>query len=345
MKAALIALKTDTSSLSTVTHDPKTAFIDKAAITNTPMEDHRLRIAEVADPVAGPGNLLVRVESISIEGGDLMYRRFGLGGTNGVLGYAAAGEIISVGDKVQDFTVGQKVATFAADGSHATLRVAPADTCFLIPEGLDVSIAAAIPVAAGTAGRALELAYVGSGDTVMVTGATGGLGIAAVQLAASRGARVIALGSNPDNLEKTREYGATDVIVSKDVPASEQVRRLLGGNNVNVLIDTIGGALMGDVIDTMADHGRVVLLGGYGGLQQPIDAGQLLLRQLTITGCLFGGEMGAPHNRAMISELLLAASKGDYRVPVDETFPFEKIDAAHARAEERGRFGRVIVTV
>lgn len=348
MKAALIASSSGEILCTTqVTDVPgkKNDFLDKAAVTGQATGNNRLRIVEVPDPIAGPDDLLIRVEHISIEGGDLMFRRVGMGGRNNVLGYSAAGEIVAVGENVQGFSVGQKVTTFAADGSHATLRSAPAATCFHIPEGLDPAVAAAIPVAAGTAGRAMDLSGVGRDDTVMITGAAGGLGIAAVQLAALRGARVIATGTNAATLEKTRGYGATDTIVSRDEPTSVQVRKLLDGNKVTVLIDTIGGPVLGDAIETMSDHGRVVLLGGFAGLEQKIDAGQLLLRQLTVSDCLFGEEMGEPHNHAMIVRLLQSAATGALRVPIDRIFPFEEIDAAHARAEERGRFGRVIVTV
>jgi len=129
--------------------DTKADFVDKA-ITTTPRGEHRLHVAEVPDPVAGPEDLLVRIERISIEGGDLMFRQFGMGEKNGVLGYAASGEVVGLGEKVQGFTVGQKVVTFAGTGSHATLRAAPAATCFAVPFGLDLGVAAAIPVGAGS---------------------------------------------------------------------------------------------------------------------------------------------------------------------------------------------------
>lgn len=344
MKAALIEKKSSEEEMISGVKTSNTDFLDKAAILGKEA-DNRLRIAEVPDPVAGPDQLLVSIERISIEGGDLMARRLGIDGPAGVLGYCAAGEIVFVGENVQGFEIGQKVATFAGAGSHATLRSAPAATCFIVPEGLDLGVAAAIPVVAGTAERAMEIANVGKGDTVLITGAAGGLGIAAVQLAARRGARVIATGTNAATLEKTKEYGATDIINAKDKPASEQVRELLGGNGVTVLIDAICGPVLEDAIDTMADHGRVVLLGAFGGFDQKIDAGQLLLRQLTVSGCAFGEQMGQPKNVKMINELLQLASEGKFDVPIDEVFPFDDIDAAHTRAEQRGRFGRVIVTV
>lgn len=344
MKAALIDKQSTTEEISSDVKTSKPDFLDKAAILGKEA-DNRLRVAEIPDPVAGPDELLVRIESISVEGGDLMARRLGISGPNGVLGYCAAGEIITVGENVQGFKVGQKVATFAGAGSHATLRAAPAATCFIVPEGLDLGVAAAIPVVGGTAERAMEIANVGKGDTVLVTGAAGGLGIAVIQLAARRGARVIATGTNTTTLEKTKEYGATDIINAKSQPINEQVRELLGGNGVTVLIDTICGPVLEDAIDTMADHGNVVLLGAFGGFDQKLDAGQLLLRQLTVSGCAFGEQMGKPENVKMINELLQLASEGKFAVPIDQVFPFDEIDAAHTRAEQRGRLGRVIVKV
>jgi NADPH:quinone reductase len=347
MKAALIAdASGNVQGVPSAASDGKDDFLDKAAVASSPKGEFRLKVAEVPDPVAGPEDLLVRIEHISIEGGDLMFRQLGMAGPTGVLGYCAAGEIIGMGDKVTGFEIGQKVSTFAATGSHATLRVAPAATCFVVPNGLDLGAAATIPVVGGTAGRAMELANVGKGDVVLVLGAAGGLGIMAVQLAARRGARVIGTGTTAASLEKTRDYGVSDIIVvSEDRPASAQVRELLGGNKVDVLFDTIGGPAMADAFDLMAEKGRVVMLGGFGGLDEKIHAGQLLLRELMVTGCLFGAQMGEPANYAMVSDLLKLTAKGELRVPVDRTFPFDEIDAAHARAEERGRFGRIFVTV
>ncbi|MBP2167106.1 NADPH:quinone reductase-like Zn-dependent oxidoreductase [Erwinia toletana] len=317
----------------------------KAIIYDQPGEPEVLRLEDVADPTPADTELLIRVEAISIEGGDLVGRRYRAGGADAILGYAAAGEVLQVGKAVEGFAVGQKVTTFYWTGSHAELRVVPATNCFVVPPGLDMRIAAAIPVGPGTAAWALQLGALQRGQTVLILGAAGGVGIAAVQLAAKMGARVIGTGTSLASLEKLRQYGLTDAIVTGSRTASAQLRDLLGGNAVDLLIDNIGGPELSDGIEALREGGRAVLIGVLAGRNQPIDAGHLLMHRKTVIGCLFGPEMGDPQPRALVADLLEKALHGELQLPIDATFPLSEAAAAHRRAEERGRIGRVFITV
>jgi NADPH:quinone reductase-like Zn-dependent oxidoreductase len=317
----------------------------KAAIQTQAGGPEVLRIEELADPIPKDTEVLIRVEAISLEGGDLLARRHGRSVPPEALGYAAAGEIIQVGKAVNGFSVGQKVTTFNFNGSHAELRAVPAEHAFLVPEGLDMSVAAAIPCGPGTAAWTLDLGSLQSGQTVLVLGATGGVGNAAVQLAAKAGARVLGTGTNPDTLEKLKAYGLTHPLVTKDRPASERVRAVLGEEKVDLVIDNIGGHALVDALDVLKDGGRLVIVGVFGGFNQPIDAGHLLTHRQTVIGCFLGPVIGTPEVRAHVTDLLRLARQGEFEVPIDAVFPFAQIAAAHARAEERGRLGRVIVTV
>ena len=315
----------------------------KAAVYTQLGDPSVLHLAEVPDPVPADNELLIRVEAISIEGGDLIWRKTVLQTAPDILGYAAAGEILKVGSAVEGFSVGQKVATFNYKGSHAELRAVPAATSFIIPDGLDVKVAAAIPVGPGTSVFALHLGGLKKGETVLITGAAGGVGLGTVQLAAKAGARVIGTGTSRESLERLREYGLTDAIVIGDRPASEQIRDLLGGNEVDLLIDNVGGTALVDGLAVLKEGGRAVLVGVFGGLSQPIDAGQLLFHRHTVVGCMLGGVMGDPPVRALIDDLLKQALAGELEVPIDATFPLSEAAAAHRRAEQRGRIGRVIM--
>ena len=316
----------------------------KAAAYDSPGDPSVLQLAEVSDPVPASNELLIRVEAISIEGGDLLGRKgTARNGPDDVLGYAAAGEILQVGDAVEQFTVGQKVTTFNFTGSHAELRTAPAATCWLVPEGLDMKVAAAIPAGPGTAALALKLGGLKKGETVLILGAAGGVGLAAVQLAAKAGARVIGSGTSRESLEKLRTYGLSDLLVTGGRPVSEQVRDLLGGNRIDLLIDCVGGPALLDGLHTLKDGGRAVLVGVFGGFAQSIDAGYLLFHRLTVIGCLLGVVMGEPESYDIIRALLKQAAQGELKVPIDATFSLADAAAAHWRAEERGRIGRVIM--
>ncbi|HBO76622.1 MAG TPA: alcohol dehydrogenase, partial [Cupriavidus sp.] len=128
-----------------------------------------------------------------------------------------------------------------------------------------------------------------------------------------------------------------------DKPASEQIRALLGGNAVDLLIDNVGGTALVDGLHVVRDGGRGVIVGVFGGRNQPIDAGHLLVHRQTVIGCLLGPVMGEPDVHALIDDLLQQALRGELKVPIDATFTLAEAAAAHRRAEERGRIGRVIM--
>jgi NADPH2:quinone reductase len=316
----------------------------KAAIYHEAGGPDVLKYEDIGDPVPADDELLIKVEAISIEGGDLVGRRDLPPGINEVPGYAAAGTIAQLGKNVTDFEVGQKVTTFNWKGSHAELRAAPARNCFIIPDGLDIGIASTIPVGPGTAAWAIHLAKLQPGQTVLVLGAAGGVGLATVQLAAKLGARVIGTGTRKESLDQIREYGLNEGIIVGENPASEQIRSLLGGNEVDVIIDTIGGDALVDALNVLKEGGNAVLIGVFGGRSTMIDAGHLLKHRQTVIGCLLGPQMGDEVPRRLITELFEMALEGSLRIPIDATYPLADAASAHRRAEQRGRIGRVLMT-
>ena len=139
---------------------------------------------EVADPACHPKGIVFRVEAVSIEGGDLLHRVGApLARRPHVVGYQAAGTIIEVGAQVTDLRVGERVTTTGADGSHAALRAVAAQSAWRVPEGMDIRLAACIPIPFGTADDCLfEFGRLQAGETVLVQGGAGGVGLAAIQL-------------------------------------------------------------------------------------------------------------------------------------------------------------------
>lgn len=221
----------------------------------------------------------------------------------------------------------------------------PAAQSFLVPEGLDINVASTIVVGPGTAAWALKLARLQPGQTVLIVGAAGGVGLASVQLAARLGARVIGTGTSKESLGKLRDYGLNDGIVVGDVTASEQIRDLLGGNKVDVIIDNVGGPALVDALSVLKDGGVAILIGVFGNRSTLIDAGRILMRRQTIIGCLLGNEMGEAEPRRVVTEVFEMARDGKLIAPIDASFHLSDAASAHRRAEERGRIGRVIMTV
>ncbi len=305
-----------------------------------------LQLVDMPEPVIQDNEVLIAVEAISVEGGDIVARSSQPLQPGEALGYAAAGTIIQIGKSVTEFMIGQKVATFNWRGAYAERRAVAEHNCFLIPEGLDPGIAAAIPVGPGTAAWAFHLGKLMPGQNVLILGAAGGVGVAAVQLASSMGARVIGTGTRMESLEKLRSLGLHDAVIVADEQAGKQVRELLGGNKVDLLIDTIGGEALSDGISVLREGGKAILIGVLAGRNHMIDTEYLLLKRITLTGCLLGAEWSEKEiARELVKELMVLAANGKLTIPVDSTFTLDQVVKAHQRAEERGRLGRVLITI
>ncbi|WP_342240766.1 zinc-binding alcohol dehydrogenase family protein [Inquilinus sp. OTU3971] len=160
----------------------------KAAVYDRNGGPEVLRYEDVPDPVCPSDGVVVRHEAIAIEGGDLINRASSPPPHQGyIVGYAAAGEVVAVGSDVSDRHVGQKVTSFDLAGSHAGLRTVAASRTWLVPEGLDMPAAAALPIAFGTAHHCLfARGGLKSGEAVLIQAGAGGVGIAAIQLAIAR---------------------------------------------------------------------------------------------------------------------------------------------------------------
>jgi len=168
-----------------------------------------LHYGELPDPAVGPKSVLIRVEVISIEGGDLLNRIHTPPRTaHFVPGYQAAGTVIAVGEEVTRFQPGDRVVGFDWNGSHADLFAVPEHYCYPVPEGMDLMLASVVPIAFGTAYDALfTYGALQPGETVLVQGAAGGVGLAAVQLAAQAGATVIGTASSTQRLTRVTALG------------------------------------------------------------------------------------------------------------------------------------------
>lgn len=303
-----------------------------------------LHLVSRPDPVPGPSEVLIRVESISIEGGELLMRRLIDPGPDPIVpGYAAAGEIVAVGPGVSGFKPGDKVASFTFGGSYAELRVAPAATCWAIPKDADILAASAVPTAFGTAGLALHLAGVREGETVLVQGAAGGVGLAVVQMAALAGARVIGTSTSASSLALLKDYGLDDGIVVGERPTDEMVRELLGGRGADVLIDNVGGDALQAGLQSLEDGGRAVIVALAGSGSPLIDSRYILPHRLSVFGCFLTPVLGEPVVQQIIRQALQDYAAGRLKMPVDKVFPLCDVAAAHAHAELRGRFGRVFM--
>lgn len=316
----------------------------KAAIYRENGEPAVLEYRDVPDPVAGPGHILVAVEAISIEGGDLLHRRFlRPASVPHVVGYAAAGTIAAVGPGVAGFSIGQRVTTFGSEGSHAALRRVRADLAWHVPDGVDIIDAAAVPVTFGTADDALfKLGNLQAGQSVLVQGATGAVGWAAIQLAHMAGARVFGTVSSERHVGRLAELGMQHAI-DRNSDVAAEVRALNEGAGVDLVIDTIGGAALQQGVNALADGGRLVMVGMIDRQPHVVNASALLRTRKHLIGCMWGQVAHLPEMREAMDGLLARVAQGQLQVVIDRSFPLASAAEAHARAEQRGRIGRVIM--
>ena len=300
---------------------------------------------DVPDVTCYPGGIVIRVEAVSIEGGDTLNRWQGaMPRKPHIVGYQAAGEVIEVGSEVKNFKVGQKVVTVGADGSHAELRSVPALAAWAIPSGADVRAAAVVPVPFGTAHDCLfEFGRLKAGETVLVQAGASGVGVAAIQLAKRAGARVLATASSDDRLERLKPLGLDHGINYKTSDVVTSVMKITDNQGVNLVVDSVGGTTLQGSILSLGYRGRVSMVGAAGREPMKVDVSSLMGGNRSLSGVFLGAEIATDRVHNMIQTLVDEVAQGKLKVLIDKTFPLSEAGAAHAYIESRKAVGRVLL--
>lgn len=317
----------------------------KAAVYYENGEPGVLKYEDVADPKCHPRGIIIKVEAVSIEGGDTLNRwRGALATRPHIVGYQAAGEIIEVGAEVTTLKVGQRVATTGADGSHAELRAVSGRTAWPIPDSFDAKLASVIPVAFGTADDCLfEFGRLKAGETVLVQAGASGVGLAAIQLAKRAGATVLATASSDERLERLKPYGMDHGINYKTSDVVQSVMRLTNNKGVNLVVDSVGGSTLQGSILSLAYRGRVSMVGAAGREPMHVDVSSLMGGNRSLSGVFLGAEIATERVHDNIQRLIDEAARGEFQVVIDRTFPLSQAAEAHAYIESRQAVGRVLL--
>ncbi len=305
------------------------------------------RYEDVPDPVCGAGEVLIRVEAVSIEGGDTLNRLGGeLTSVPHVVGYQCAGVVLEVGDGVDDLAPGDRVVTVGVDGSHAELRVTGRPFCWKVPDGLATEVAACVPVPFGTADDCLfEFGRLQAGETALVHAGASGVGIAAIQLAKRAGAQVLATASSPERLERLGDLGLDHGIDYTSTDFVEAVRGLTDGRGADVVVDSVGGSNLQRSLHCLAYRGRCVTFGD-AGRETPslLDISTMRAANQTLVGYFLGAELFlGTRAHAVIAGHLDDVAAGRLQVVIDRRFALEQAGEAHAWIESRQAFGRVLL--
>jgi NADPH:quinone reductase-like Zn-dependent oxidoreductase len=285
-----------------------------------------LEIAELPDPRPGPGQVRIAVRAAGVNASDWKKRR-GLMDQElpQTMGYEAAGVVDEVGEGVADVAVGDRVFGFCVDGA-AQAELAVLSFYAPIPPSLDFPGAAALPAAVETATRALDQLGVAGGGTLLVNGASGGVGSAAVQLAVARGARVIGTAS-PARHDYLRSLGAEPVAYGDGL--ADRVRAL-APDGVDLALDVAGSGVLPELVALAGGPRHVVTIADFAGAREH--------------GVRFSrGDTGrALHALADIGGLVEA---GRFSLPVARTFPLAEVARAHRVGEEGGVRGKLVLVV
>lgn len=319
----------------------------KAAVYYETGSPDVFRYEDVPDPVAGPGDILIAVEAVSIEGGDTLSRLGGdLGRVPHIVGYQCAGTVLETGADVTRFVVGDRAVTVGLDGSHAERRAVPEQFAWKIPDGVTTDEAACVPVPFGTADDCLfEFGRLQAGETALVHAGAGGVGIAAIQLAKRAGARVFATASSDDKLARLKELGLDEGINYATQDFVAEARRLTDGRGVDVVVDSVGGATLQGSLATLAYRGRCVTVGDASRVRvETVDVSNMRPNNQTLSGYFMGAELLlSPRVHALIAGHLEAIARGELRVVIDRSYPLSDAASAHAYIESRQSFGRVLL--
>lgn len=316
----------------------------KAAVYDTAGAPSVLKYIDLPTPAIEPGDVLIAVEAISLEGGDLINRR----STppphpSWVVGYAASGTVVEIGSGVTSRKVGDRVVAFNMQGSHAELWSVPEARTWRIPDGLDASDAAVVPISFGTAYHCLfTRGALKRGETVLIQAAAGGVGVAALQLAAQSGATVIAVASGAQRRGRLLELGAHHVIDRADSDVVETVHALTKGAGVDLVIDPVGKTLQAS-LSSLAHEGRLVFVGNAGGGSLTADLWPPMQANQTLLGVFMGTLFERSAIRSSVDDMLKAVATSSLRSVIDRTFTLSEAAAAHEYAEKEKPLGRIVI--
>lgn len=319
----------------------------KAAVYYETGKPDVFKYEEVPDPKCGAMQVLIEVKVVSIEGGDVLNRAGGdMAGKPHIVGYQCAGVIREAGSAVTDRKVGDNIVAIQQYGSHAELVVANPLQTWLIPDGMDMQLAACIPIPYGTASDCLfEFGHLKAGESVLIQAGAGGVGLAAIQLAKKAGATVLATAGSDEKLERLKEYGLDHGVNYRSENWIARSRELAGGRGVDLVVDSVGTTLEGSIA-AAAYRGRIVTVGNAGRSEsRNIDVQTLSAMNKSLTGVFFGGDMMMNPTRArgLVEKLINDVAKGDLRVVIDRTYPLSEAAKAHEYIESRQAFGRVLL--
>ncbi len=312
-----------------------------------PLED--LVVKDVPDPTPGPGQVVVRVQTASVNYPDaltVLGRYQFKPNLPFTPGHEIAGRVLAVGEGVKHLAPGATVAGMAALGAFAEQVVLDARSAMPLDPAIDPALAACLPTTYGTMHHALtDRARLGAGETLLVLGAGGGIGTASIELGKITGATVIAAASSAEKLQAAQGCGADHLIDYTKEDLRERLKQITGGKGVDVVVDPVGGPYSELALRSTAWNGRFLVIGFAAGEIPKIPLNLVLLKGCSIVGVFWGDFMKREPQRGaqQLAELASWLKAGRLRPVVSARYPLTDAVAALKHVFERRAIGKVLI--
>jgi len=308
-----------------------------------------LKPAVRPDPVPGPGEIRIAVRAAGVNRPDLLQRQGRYPpppGAPDILGLEVAGTVAEIGEGVTRWTVGDRVCALLGGGGYADQAIVDARHALLIPDGLDLVQAAALPETVFTVfANVFEAGALKSGETLLIHGATSGIGVTAIQMAKSAGARVIATSRGADKSRAALNLGAD---LSLDATTDDLTARIADFGGVDVVLDMVGSAYAELHLQALKPFGRWVVIATLSGGKAEIDLARVMMKRITLTGSTLRARPAEEKARlaAEIERIVWPwVASGRVRPAIEATFPLERAADAHLRLEAGAHVGKIVLTV
>jgi NADPH2:quinone reductase len=320
-----------------------------AWLCENPVGVDALNWKEIPTPVPQSGQVLIRIEAASLNFPDLLIvqNKYQMKpDLPFVPGSEYAGVIEALGEGVTHLKVGQSVACLSGTGGFGTHTLAPAKLCMPLPPGFPAVDAAAFIMIYATSHHALiDRAALKAGETVLVLGAAGGVGTAAIQIAKAAGAKVIAAASTDEKCALCKSLGADETINYTTQNIREVLKTLTGGKGPDVIYDPVGGDFAEPAFRSIAWRGRYLVVGFAAGPIPALPFNLALLKGASIVGVFWGdfSRREPQANAAMMAELAQWYAQGKVKPVIDRTMPMSELKAAYAHMGSRGVMGKLVM--
>ena len=306
-----------------------------------------LRLADRPDPQAGPGEIRIRIKAAGVNRPDLLQRQGGYPpppGASDIMGLEIAGEVDQVGEGVTRWRIGDRVCALLGGGGYAELAVVDARHALPVPADMDFVQAAVLPETVFTIfANVFEAGGLKADETLLIHGATSGIGVTAIQMAKAAGARVIATSRGPDKTAAALRLGAD---ISLDARTDDLAEAIRDAGGVDVVLDMVGADYAVLNLQALKPLGRWVVIATLSGARAEIDLSRLMMKRIVLTGSTLRARPA--DEKARLAAAVEATAwpwviSGQLRPPVEATFPLAEAAQAHLRLEGGDHVGKIVL--